>query len=92
MPRLFASGWPAERSWGFVTICRKPAGTISATANGSRPSTKALSHAAYRSCPGAFWRGHGLAKSERYQMMCEEFRARNLPVLRGVWGHWVCIL
>ena len=43
-------GVAGRKILGFVTILRKPASTISATANGSGASTRALSHAAHRSC------------------------------------------
>src|SRR6266513_649619 len=46
-------GVAGRKILGFVTILRKPASMISATANGSGASTRALSHAAYRSCSGA---------------------------------------
>jgi hypothetical protein len=46
-------GVAGRKILGFVTMRKKPASTISATANGSGASTRALSHAAYRSCSGA---------------------------------------
>jgi hypothetical protein len=41
-------GVAGRKILGFVTTRRKPASTISATANGSGASSRAFSHAAYR--------------------------------------------
>src|SRR5437762_7084239 len=46
-------GVAGRKILGFVTIRRKPASTISATAKGSGASTRAVSHAAYRTWSGA---------------------------------------